>query len=99
MNTGLRDFLIKYKEKLANDKDIKENQLDFTSDTRERISFNVSVSSTCPNRYFSLRDNRENLFRLDDEDLEYLYHKYSKRIKSEMEQNIEKVRDSYKDAL
>ncbi len=41
--------------------------------------------------------NGTNLFTLDDEDLEYLYNKYSKKLESEMLQNIEKVKDNYKD--
>jgi len=43
--------------------------------------------------------NGQNLFRLDEEDLEYLHKKYSKKIEAEMEQNIAKVKDSYKDVI
>ena len=99
MDTGIRDFCVKYNEKLKNDKDIKENQLDFSSDYRDIISFNVNMYVSCPNTMRMGEYNGQNLFRLDEEDLEYLYKKYSKKIKAEMEQNIAKVKDSYKDAL
>ena len=99
MDTGIRDFCVKYKEKLKNDKDIKENQLDFSTDFRDRISFNVNMYISCPNTMRGFGYNGQNLFTLDAEDLEYLYKKYSKKIEAEMEQNIAKVKDSYKDAL
>ena len=99
MDTGIRDFCVKYNEKLKNDKDIKENQLDFFSDYRDRINFNLNVYVPCPNTNWMGQYNGQNLFRLDAEDLEYLYKKYSKKIEAEMEQNIAKVKDSYKDAL
>jgi hypothetical protein len=99
MDTGIRDFCVKYNEKLKNDKDIKENQLDFFRDFRERINFNLNIYVSCPNTMWIGQYNGQNLFRLDEEDLEYLYKKYSKKIEAEMEQNIAKVKDSYKDAL
>ena len=99
MDTGIRDFCVKYKEKLKNDKDIKENQLDFFSDSIDRINFNLNMYVSCPYRMWSFGYNEENLFTLDAEDLEYLNKKYSKKIEDEMEQNIAKVKDSYKDAL
>ena len=99
MNTGYRDFCEKYAEKLKNDKDIKENQLDFFRDFRDRINFNVNMYVTCPNTVCIFGYNGQNLFRLDEEDLKYLYDKYSKKIEDELKQNIAKVKDSYKDAL
>jgi len=99
MDTGIRDFCVKYKEKLKNDKDIKENRLDFSTDFRDRISFNVNMYISCPNTMRGFGYNGQNLFTLDAEDLEYLYKKYSKKMVAEMEQNIAKVKDSYKDAL
>lgn len=99
MDTGIRDFCVKYKEKLKNDKDIKENQLDYSRDFRDRISFNVNMYTSHPNIMWSFGYNGQNLFTLDSEDLEYLYNKYSKKIEAEMEQNIVKVKDRYKDVL
>jgi len=99
MDTGIRDFCVKYNEKLKNDKDIKENELDFFSDFRDRINFNLNMYVACPNTHWMGQYNGQNLFRLDEEDLEYLHNKYSKKIEAEMEQNIAKVKYSYKDAL
>jgi len=99
MDIGIRDFCVKYNQKLKNDKDIKENQLDFTSDYRDRINFNLNVYVTSPNTYWMGEYNGQALFRLDEEDLEYLHNKYSKKIQAEMEQNIAKIKDDYKDSL
>jgi len=99
MDTGIRDFCVKYKEKLKNDKDIKETQLDFFRDFRDRISFNVNMYTSCPNTMWSFGYNRQNLFTLDSEDLKYLYDKYSKKIEAELKENVAKVKESYKDAL
>ena len=99
MDIGIRDFCVKYNQKLKNDKDIKENQLDFTSDYRDRINFNLNVYVTSPNTYWMGEYNGQTLFRLDEEDLEYLHNKYSKKIQAEMEQNIAKIKDDYKDSL
>jgi len=99
MSTGYRDFCEKYNKKLKNDKDIKDNKLDFLRDFRDRINFSVNMYIACPNTMCRWDYNGQNLFRLDEEDLEYLYNKYSKKIEAEMAQNIAKVKDSYKDAL
>lgn len=99
MDTGIRDFCIKYNEKLKNDKDIKENQLDLFSDYRDRISFNLNMYVSCPNTTWIGHCNGQYLFTLDEEDLEYLHKKYSKKIEVEMEQNIAKIKDSYRDAF
>ena len=99
INRGYRDFYLKYNEKIKNDKDIKENQLDFFRDFRPRISFNVNVFEGIPIATPSFGYNGQNLFTLDSEDLEYLYNKYSKKTKAEMELNIAKIKDSYRDTL
>ena len=99
METGIKDFCIKYKEKLKNDKDIKENQKDFLCDYRERINFNLNIHVTRPNSLWEMPHNGQKLFRLDEDDLEYLYKKYSKKIHEEMEQNISEIKDRYKDII
>jgi len=95
MDTEIRDFCVKYNEKIKNDKDIKDNQLYFFSDYRERINFYLNIHVSC----LHYIGNGQNLFMLDEEDLKYLYKKYSKKIEAEMEHNIAKVKDSYKKAL
>ena len=100
MDTGYKDFCEQYKKKLENDKDIEENDLEYLTDFRDRISFNVNVFISCPNtQWVGGIYNGKNLFKLDDEDLEYLYKKYSKKIVAEMEQNIVNIKKSYKDTL
>lgn len=99
METGIRDFCINYKKKLKNDKDIKENQIDFLYDYRERINFSLNMNVTYPSSLPSWQYDGQNLFRLDEDDLEYLYKKYSKKILDEMEQNISEIKDRYKDFI
>ena len=99
MKTGVRDFCLKYNEKLKNDKDIQDDKIVFFRDDRERIKFNVSMNVTIPNAMHFRLYGGDNLFTLDEEDLKYLYHKYSKKVVAEMELNITKVKESYEDAL
>ena len=99
MSTPYRDFCKKYKEKLKNDKEIKEDSLSRYDDFRDRITFRVNVYATCPGLVRMGGWAGDVLFNLDAEDLQYLYNKYSKKIKAEMEQNIAKVKDDYKDVL
>ena len=96
MDTGYRDFCKKYAEKLKNDKYIKENK---SSDYTDRIDFNVNMYVINPSSYWTGQYNGQNLFMLDEEDLKYLYNKYSKKMEDELKQNIAKVKDSYRDAL
>ena len=88
-----------YNEKIKNDKDIKENQSNLTVDLRDKISFNVNMHISCPGMIQAFGYNGQNLFTLDNEDLEYLHNKYSKKLEAEMEDNIAKVKASYKDVL
>ena len=99
MDTKIRDFCIKYKEKLKTDKDIKENKLDACDDFRDRINFNLNIYISSPREMGIQMHNGQNLFRLDSEDLEYLYEKYSKKLNTEMNENITEIKDSYKDAF
>jgi hypothetical protein len=96
MSTGIRDFCINYNKKLKNDKNIKEEKLDLLYDYRDRITFNINMHISCPNTRFIGQYTGQILFNLDEQDLEYLHKKYSKKIKDEMEQNIEKIKDTYK---
>jgi hypothetical protein len=101
MKTNYKDFCKKYKEKLIVDKDIAENVTDIFKDIRPRIKFKLVVDEHIPNTIFisNYPSIGIPLFVLDKEDLEFLYNKYSKRVKEEMEQNIEKIKENYKDAL
>ena len=100
METKYREFCEKYKEKLRLDKDIEENpypHMGVFSDLRDRITFQVSVYATCPGMFRSY--NNESLFALDEEDLEYLYNKYSKLLKEEMNSKIDKIKKKYNDSV
>ena len=92
MNVEISEFCTYYKNKKINDKDIEENKLHPTDDTRDRITFGLSVHISCPMVFVP---NRKTLFKIDDEDLEYLYNKYSKKIDEEMNKNLDDVRRFY----
>ncbi len=95
MSEDMKNFCIKYKEKLKNDKDIKENKKDWLDDYRDRISFKLSVRRSHPHISFIRGSSDEPLFILDSEDLEYLYNKYSKKVVEELEQNIKELKQDY----
>lgn len=94
MNTQINNFCKNYLLKLKNDKDIKENKLDIFCDYRERISFNINMYKTAPG-FLRINNHTENMFILDDEDLKYLYDKYSKKLQDELNENINKLKKEY----
>ena len=93
MNTNFKDFCKYYKEKLENDKDIKERYVDYHTDYRDRINFSIVSSSTAPG--YTRNYSGITLFTLDKEDLKYLYDKYSPKVKEELEQNLKKIQKEY----
>lgn len=96
MKTSIKDFCKKYEEKLINDKDIAEREMKRMYDLRDRITFRVNVLSICPSIMKSFIEYGGNtLFDLDEEDLKYLYNKYSKKIKEEMQENISEIKKMY----
>lgn len=98
MKTGIRDFCVNYNKKLKNDKDIKENEMFHLDDYRERIRFRLNMIKSTPSTYkVGGFDTGTIVFDLDDEDLKYLYDKYSKRCVEEMEENIKKIKDQYEE--
>ena len=105
MDTEIREFCENYKKKLDNDIKISEDKfesyLDRMTDLRDRITFNVNMHVSCPGLPIINMGMSQGhkLFKLDSEDLEYLYNKYSNKLEAEMNTNIEKVKDSYKNVL
>ncbi len=96
MKTGIIDFCKKYEEKLINDKDIAEREMKRMDDLRDRITFRVNVLSICPAiMKIFIEYGGNTLFDLDEEDLKYLYNKYSKKIKEEMQENISEIKKMY----
>ena len=95
MNTDINRFCNRYLKKLKNDKDILEKEIHSFDDVRERISFHITLKSYVPSS-IGQTDYSTLLFALDDEDLKYLYDKYSKKLQEEMKQNIDEVKQMYK---
>lgn len=96
MKNSTFTFCKKYLQKLKNDKEIKENEVDFFRDYVDRISFTVNVHANNPHKMkFGGFGGTETL-TLDEEDLGYLYNKYSKKLQSELERNIEEMLLDYK---
>lgn len=95
MDTRIQEFCSIYKKKLNNDKDIAEKPLEFLSDYRDRIIFYVSYNTHSPASPGSLFNLNTSIMRLDEEDLKYLYDKYSKKLKEEMDKNINELKDKY----
>lgn len=96
MKTGILEFCTKYLEKLKNDKEIKELEIDVYKDNRPRISFYLKYRFNIPGSpTMSLGLSGKTLFDLDEEDLKYLYEKYSKRLTGEMNENIDNVKELY----
>jgi hypothetical protein len=99
MNKGYLEFCNKYKKKLVNDKEIserKEGKVEPYDDITDRINFRVNMTRAAPGYEVLGINNGDDFFILDQEDLDYLYAKYSKRLNEEMEKNIQEVRDQYK---
>lgn len=96
MSRKVKDFVKKYLEKLKNDKDIRDNKIEepYLFDFRDVIKFHVAYRSRFPAET-SMEMISIPTINLDDEDLEYLYNKYSKRLKKELEDNIEAINNEY----
>ena len=45
--------------------------------------------------FLRINNHTENMFILDDEDLKYLYDKYSKKLQDELNENINKLKKEY----
>ena len=97
METSIKDFCDDYLKKLQNDKDIEANPIDWYQDARDRISFRVYKTDFCPmvRPRFMFEYCGEPSITLDNEDLKYLYDKYSKKLQEEMNENIENVKALY----
>jgi len=57
--------------------------------------FSLTVEDHDPD-YIRIGQSGENLFELDQEDLDYLYHKYSKLLEKELQSEIDEIRKKYK---
>jgi len=104
MTTGIRDFCKNYLEKLVNDKLIKEHQEEVKHsmkyerfkdlDHLDRITFTLHISKYTPGVHF-IGNRSIELLVLDEDDLEYLYAKYHKRVSIELAENIAELKKDY----
>lgn len=88
MKTEAIDFCKKYKQNLYNKEFLKKDNLSFL----DKMDKNVVEF------YITIRENYQAslILKLDKEDLEYLYKKYSKKAQEELEQNIQELKEKYK---
>ena len=94
MNTPIRDFFKKCRDKQKNDEDIKNDLgINLICDFRERITFHIVSKTSIPR---AISPFPEYFFELDDEDIEYFKNKYHKKLEQEKESNITEIKNSYK---
>lgn len=91
MKTEALDFCKKYQESIRN-KEILENETNSFIIKSDKKLIDFYITSKEIGRY----ENNTFLLKLDKEDLQYLYEKYSKKAKEELEQNIEELKEKYK---
>jgi predicted metal-dependent hydrolase len=94
-----KTFCEQYLAKLESDKEIEKQK------NSEFNPFRQTVPATFELRYYHARTpflfigGGEYSIVLDDEDLEYLYKKYSKLLTQELEQNIKELNEDYKKVI
>ena len=96
MKSSILNFCDHYKKKLESDESFRIKPRE-PMDYRDTISFTVGVKYSCMMGFGLGHPNT--LITLDDEDLKYLHDKYSKLLLKEMEENIEDVRNAYKEKV
>ncbi len=92
METKIRDFCRKYKERKG-----KGFISDMLMPLNKKLIFRINVKDK--GAVGLMMSDGDNLFELDDEDLEYLYKKYSKRVVVEMNENIDNIKGAYRDDI
>lgn len=96
MNKDIKEFCKLYHEKIKNDLEIKNNPKSPFEDYTDRVTFSISFGKYAP-AFFKVDFGRypNTLFALDQEDLDYLYNKYSKKLQEELDANIEALKKEY----
>ena len=94
MNTAIKDFCKAYKEIPKQRENLKRAIEGYyiLDDFEKTMYVTIYANSTFPN-------NGNRTIKLDDEDLEYLYKKYSPLLVSEMEKEISSIKQSYIELL
>lgn len=91
IDSRILNFCKKYKKKLKNEKqEAKFQDAYMIHLNHEPIVFSLCVGSGL---------SSEPILVLDDEDLEFLYNKYSKQLENEHQKNIAFLSMAYKDAF
>lgn len=105
MDNSIFNFCKEYEGKVKADKDIanlpsvKDGTIDLDrikqSECLIHVSFHVHVDHYYPGSSIIGYQGGSRTIRLDDEDLEYLHNKYSKKLTEEMNKNVESVKEKY----
>ena len=97
MSTDIKRLCSKIVEKRKNDKSIAESEerLDQSFDFRKRIAFTVSYTERSPGLFPMIGYHGMPTIDLDEDDLDYLYKKYSKKLKLELNDTIKKLEKEY----
>jgi len=99
MDTKYKDFCDNYKEKLVLDEDIATNEIALFRDYRHRVHFELHMTRRSPTQLMIFGNPTQRMFTLDDEDIQYLYNKYSKKIQAERDANIAELKTKYEETL
>jgi len=95
MTTKILDFCETYLEKIRTDEDIKENPMKWANDCRNRIHFKVGFTKDNMHCWSISSGGLIPTIKLDNEDLKYLFDKYSKKLQEELNTNIFQVKERY----
>lgn len=103
MENRVKEFCSKYKTKKEADEFNSKlsattgiGSYPFYNDYKDSFRFELVAFET--SRHFHIGYHRgTSLITLDEEDLEYLYNKYSQQVNKELESKIKELRDEYKD--
>jgi len=86
------DFIKKYKERNKNQEIIKNrkplNSHEMISDYVNRINFHLCYSAYCPATIHFGGPRYTELLELDEEDIQYLINKYSRKLNKELQETI-----------
>lgn len=96
MGKEINEFCQAVIKKTKNDKLIKEEKLDWQYDYRERISFGLIIMEKAPGIQLLGFTGYYPKITLDQEDIDYFYNKYSKKLDAELEKNIKELKQQYK---
>jgi len=86
------EFCKKYKRKLECN-EMLEKELHI--DSIEKLTFHLGYEVKYP--CIITTQGPYKIFELDNEDIEYLYNKYSKKVVEEMKKKLEKIIEEYGD--